>query len=197
MALSSAKYEAIHDRTGSDLAAIKANFDNGQHLTTIDFPAADFSANPYFAVSGDAFNINVDEYAVTIEDFSLSGDFAPDGSYIDGVTLIGSIDTRPLVPLLGDETAAEDAICVLAATLNIQCEACSDGSGDFCLSLEADSISAPLVPMFTFAIPQSEPSGPRNNSDSRTSFVKIELLRPCLTEFCKLIASLRSLNGIT
>ena len=39
MALSSAKYEAIHDRTGSDLAAIKANFDNGQHLTTIDFPA--------------------------------------------------------------------------------------------------------------------------------------------------------------
>jgi hypothetical protein len=97
---------------------------------TIDFPSADFSQNPYFAVSGDAFNINVDEYSVSIEDFSLSGDFAPDGSYIDGVTLIGSIDTRPLVPLLGDEDAAEDAICVLAATLNIQCEACSDGSGD-------------------------------------------------------------------
>jgi hypothetical protein len=116
---------------------------------TIDFPAADFSANPYFAVSGDAFNINVDEYSVTIEDFSLSGDFAPDGSYIDGVTLIGSIDTRPLVPLLGDETAAEDAICILAATLNIQCEPCADGSGDFCLSLEADSISAPLVPSTT------------------------------------------------
>ena len=39
MALSSAKYEAIHDKTGSDLAAIKANFDNGEHLSTIDFPA--------------------------------------------------------------------------------------------------------------------------------------------------------------
>jgi len=39
MALSTAKHEAIHDKTGADLAAIKANFDNGEHLTTIDFPA--------------------------------------------------------------------------------------------------------------------------------------------------------------
>ena len=39
MALSSAKYEAIHDKTGADLAAIKANFDNGEHLSTMDFPA--------------------------------------------------------------------------------------------------------------------------------------------------------------
>ena len=39
MALSTAKYEAIHDRTGADLATIKANFDNGEHLSTIDFPA--------------------------------------------------------------------------------------------------------------------------------------------------------------
>ena len=39
MALSTAKYEAIHNRTGADLAAIKANFDNGVHLSVIDFPA--------------------------------------------------------------------------------------------------------------------------------------------------------------
>ena len=38
MALSSAKHEAIHDMSGSDLAAIKANFDNGRHLDAIDFP---------------------------------------------------------------------------------------------------------------------------------------------------------------
>jgi len=38
MALSSAKYERIHNKTGSDLAAIKANFDNGKHLDAIDFP---------------------------------------------------------------------------------------------------------------------------------------------------------------
>ena len=39
MALSTAKYEAIHNKTGSDLASIKSNFDNGQHLSVIDFPA--------------------------------------------------------------------------------------------------------------------------------------------------------------
>ena len=38
MALSSARHEAIHDRTADDLAAIKANFDNGKHLDAIDFP---------------------------------------------------------------------------------------------------------------------------------------------------------------
>ena len=112
---------------------------------TIDFPVADFSQNPYFAVSGDSFDINVEDMSVSIEDFSLSGDFAPDGSYIDGVQLIGSIDTRPLVPLLGDEGSPDSAICDLAATLNITCEPCSDGSGDFCLSLEADSIGAPSI----------------------------------------------------
>jgi len=112
---------------------------------TIDFPVADFSENPYFSVTGDEFVINVEDYSITIDDFSLSGDFAPDGTYIDGVTLIGSIDTRPLVPLLGDESSADDAICVLASTLNINCEACPDGTGDFCLSLEADSISAPQI----------------------------------------------------
>ena len=39
MALSGAKHEAIHNKTGDDLAAIKANFDNGKHLDAIDFPA--------------------------------------------------------------------------------------------------------------------------------------------------------------
>jgi hypothetical protein len=38
MALSSAKHERIHNKTGSDLATIKANFDNGRHLDAIDFP---------------------------------------------------------------------------------------------------------------------------------------------------------------
>ena len=39
MALSTAKHEQIHDKTGDDLAAIKANFDNNKHLDVIDFPA--------------------------------------------------------------------------------------------------------------------------------------------------------------
>ena len=38
MALTPAKHERIHNKTGSDLAAIKANFDNGKHLEAINFP---------------------------------------------------------------------------------------------------------------------------------------------------------------
>jgi len=37
MALNTAKHKAIHDKTGSDLARIKASFDNGEHLKIMDF----------------------------------------------------------------------------------------------------------------------------------------------------------------
>ena len=38
MALASKKNSAIHDKTGSDLATIKTQFDNAKHLELIDFP---------------------------------------------------------------------------------------------------------------------------------------------------------------
>tara|TARA_R110002012_G_scaffold307558_1_gene513081 strand:- start:56 stop:568 length:513 start_codon:yes stop_codon:yes gene_type:complete len=37
MALTSKKHEAIHGKTGDDLAAIKASFDNGEHTPLTDF----------------------------------------------------------------------------------------------------------------------------------------------------------------
>ena len=37
MALSSTKQTSIHGKTGSDLAAIKASFDNGEHTALADF----------------------------------------------------------------------------------------------------------------------------------------------------------------
>lgn len=37
MALTSKKHEAIHGKTGDDLAAIKASFDNGEHTALADF----------------------------------------------------------------------------------------------------------------------------------------------------------------
>lgn len=38
MALTTAKHEAIHGKSGSDLAAIKAHFDNGAHTEAFAFP---------------------------------------------------------------------------------------------------------------------------------------------------------------
>ena len=37
MALSSAKHERVHNKTGSDLAAIKTSFDSGEHVGLADF----------------------------------------------------------------------------------------------------------------------------------------------------------------
>ena len=37
MSLNTRRHEPIHDKTGDDLARIKANFDNGKHLEVLDF----------------------------------------------------------------------------------------------------------------------------------------------------------------
>lgn len=109
---------------------------------TIPFPEADFSDNPYFEVGPATTTISVSDFDVTITDLFISGAVSPSGDYIDGAVLAGAVDTRPLVPLL-DEEGADDAICELAESIGVSCETCPDGSGDFCLSLYVDSISAP------------------------------------------------------
>ena len=37
MSLNTRRHAPIHDKTGDDLARIKANFDNGKHLEVLDF----------------------------------------------------------------------------------------------------------------------------------------------------------------
>jgi hypothetical protein len=56
----------------------------------------------------------------------------------------------------------------------------------------APPISAPLVPVFTLAMPQSLPAALTNFSASRMSFVKIALVKPCGTPFWISIASSKS-----
>lgn len=110
---------------------------------SIPFPEADISENPYFEVGPQVFTIEISGTEVTIDDLFLAGAFAPDGEAIDGVVLSGVIDTRPFAGLIDEsEDPPEDAVCVFAFDLGIECEACPDGSGDFCLSLLANRITA-------------------------------------------------------
>lgn len=108
---------------------------------TIPFPTADFSATPYFEVGPEDTTFNVSGYSITISDLFISGAFAPDGSYISGATLAGSVDTRPLVVLIGEEEP-EDAICELAGAIGVECEPCESDNEPFCLSVLVDSIQA-------------------------------------------------------
>jgi hypothetical protein len=121
---------------------------------SIDFPAADFSENPYFEVGPQTTTLEVQGISVVIDDLFVSGAFAPDSSAVVGAVLAGSIDTRPLAGLVGDD-APPEAVCDLAVTFGINCAACSDGSGDFCLSLLVTDIAADEVPGAT-VVPRAE-----------------------------------------
>src|SRR5918993_2177886 len=61
----------------------------------------------------------------------------------------------------------------------------------------APPISAPDVPMLTFAMPQSEPDAARYASAAFRSVVKIDDERPCGTAFCIAMASSGVLNVMT
>jgi hypothetical protein len=131
------------------MGAVAAESDpNAQDLCTetIDFPtAADFSENPYFQVGPDDTVISVAGISIAIDDLAISGAFSPSGDAIEGAALSGSIDTRPLVPLVA-EGQGDDGVCNLVATFGIPCIECADGSGAYCLALKVDSMSADQVP---------------------------------------------------
>ena len=112
---------------------------------TIPFPTADFSDNPFFEVdaTGSTTTISAAGLDIAIDDLRVSGAFAPDGSYISGGVLAGSIDTRPLVDLV-EEGGAPEAICDLAASIGVECEDCGNGEV-YCLSLFVDNLSAALA----------------------------------------------------
>lgn len=108
---------------------------------TIAFPEADFIDSCYFAIGPQDTTFSVAGYDIDIQALVLNGTISPDGSYFDGGTLSGTIDTRPLAALLGDPKDT-GAICDLAVNFGATCEACPADGEPYCLSLVADQIYA-------------------------------------------------------
>lgn len=117
------------------------------------FPDADFSENPYFTASTDYVAIDYGGTTIPIEQFELSGTFAPDGSAIGGGHAQGWGDTRNMGPLLG-LSDSPSAICdyIDLLGLGVECSACADG-GEYCLFLEAVFDEAPVEAGLTLTIP--------------------------------------------
>jgi hypothetical protein len=126
------------------LGAIGSNAVQDVCSPTIPFPPAAWE-DPFFSLESELLPLAVSGFVINIEDLELEGGFAPDGSRIGGGSLKGSVDTRPLVEAFGLE-GGETAICDLVATFGVQCLACSDGSGDFCLSVWVDNMGAANLP---------------------------------------------------
>ncbi|MFN7142401.1 MAG: Ig-like domain-containing protein [Myxococcota bacterium] len=108
---------------------------------TIDFPVADFDEQPFFQIGPQTTTLSVAGYSIEIGNLEITGTFASDASYFGGGTLSGTIDTRPLAPLL-DDSGDEGAICDLAVSFGAVCEACPSDGEPFCLTLVADQIVA-------------------------------------------------------
>lgn len=106
---------------------------------TIEFPPAAFE-DPFFQIASDLLTLEVAGYAIDVQDLDLSGAFTPSGNGIEGASLRGVIDTRPLVEVLA-AGGADDAVCQLVAVFGVSCVDCGGGE-PYCLEVWVDSIEA-------------------------------------------------------
>lgn len=125
----------------------EGSLDQDRCEPSIEFPvAADFSEAPFFAIEAEELALTIADFNVGIKDFTLSGTFAADGSYMGGAVLAGLLDARDLVEaLIGggilEEGSDATSVCDLISAFNVNCEACSDGEA-YCLSIHVDQIMA-------------------------------------------------------
>lgn len=111
---------------------------------TWPFPPADFTDRPYFSIGTDLLSVDYTfgeaDVTIPIEDFTLTGTFAADGSQVEEAYVTGMVDTRYLGPLLPADDSETEACDTLAA-IGVYCEACVDGA-ELCLPMIAENITA-------------------------------------------------------
>jgi hypothetical protein len=110
---------------------------------TWDFPLADFSAQPYFIAQTEQVVFQFGSVDIPIYNFSLEATFASDGSSMGGGEMSGLGDSRNM-GILFEQPDDEMAVCDLAATLGVYCQACPDGK-ETCLYLKAVDVDGQLL----------------------------------------------------
>jgi len=112
-------------------------------VNTRSWPDADFTASPAFSLGLDDLTAPVAGYTIPAEQVTLTGTFAPDGSYIGGAEVAGYLDTSALAPII--DPSSPGAVCDLAATFGASCEACPSDGSPYCLSFREEHIPAERV----------------------------------------------------
>jgi hypothetical protein len=134
---------------GSDLSfrgalAEDGSTDQDTCYVSVDMPAADFSASPYFELPEQDLEMNIAGYDVKINNLSIWGTFASDGASFGGGGFAGELDLREMGSLLEDQfddTSAE-YLCGLLGSLTVDCQACSTDGEPWCLGVLVDQIVA-------------------------------------------------------
>jgi len=115
--------------------------------------AADFD-NPYFELNApDGITIAAAGVEVTLDSVLLSGAFEADGSSIGGARLAGQADARKLAPALGDllsDIDDADSLCTLISSFGVACEPCEGDGQNYCLTIDAQNITAEKVDQMGF-----------------------------------------------
>jgi hypothetical protein len=112
---------------------------------SIAFPeAADFTEAPYFQIGPQDTLLEVAGYSVTISQLQISGDFSAGGEFFGGGVLMGEIDARDLVDILGELGAGESAaeVCDFIEAIGVTCETCTSDGQEYCLTIEVTDIVA-------------------------------------------------------
>ncbi len=108
-------------------------------IRTLEFPVQIGWENPDLVIDAEDFVFAYDDSEIVIKNLAARGTFAPDGSYLAGVALSGSVDTRGLAVLLPAELGlqGDDAVCTFVGDLGLDCELCGgDATQPYCLSLD-------------------------------------------------------------
>ncbi len=111
---------------------------------TMDFPSASFDEAPFFGIGPADTTISVAGYTVTIDQLEISGTFSSDGEYWGGGVLAGSVDTRALKSLVGDD-ADDSAVCDLVAGFGVSCITCEEDGQPYCLEIKAVDLGGVLM----------------------------------------------------
>lgn len=109
-----------------------------------DFPAADFSSQPFFVLSSNELALTIAGLTINIDAINISGTFAADGTYFGGGELSGELDARDIGPLLEgqlDDTSP-DAVCDLLIGFGVACQPCSSDGEPYCATILVDQIVA-------------------------------------------------------
>jgi len=83
------------------------------------------------------------ETELSFLDLWLSGTFAPDGSWIGGVSVVANVDVRGISDTMG--LGEPEEICTFAEGVDAPCEPCSTDGENFCIAVAAEKISATAI----------------------------------------------------
>lgn len=100
--------------------------------------------NPYFVSGSEYIGFSLEDFGIEIHGMTVEGAFNPTGVYLQGVRVVGQVDTRNLGDVLGFGGGPQEVCDFLGAYFSISCTACPDGENT-CLDIDVYDIPATRV----------------------------------------------------